>query len=162
MILQCLVGAEGKGRTHGRLTLRLLTGEYTAASADYLMVFTATISHAGHLFSAARNLPHQENAATHKAHRRPPSCRGRGRCKTNLRPAFRRSVRLSSGRRRNRTQPGRHVPPRIKSRLSPLPRAPTISNPVRSSRARSSSIRSRRSRIFLFRMCAPRPAAQNA
>ena len=45
MILLCLVGAEGKGRTHGRLTLRLLTGEHTAASADYLMVFTAIICH---------------------------------------------------------------------------------------------------------------------
>jgi hypothetical protein len=39
MILQCLVGAEGKGRTHGRLTLRLLSNQHTAATADYLMVF---------------------------------------------------------------------------------------------------------------------------
>jgi hypothetical protein len=39
MILQCLVGAEGKGRTHGRLTLRLLRNQHTAATADYLMVF---------------------------------------------------------------------------------------------------------------------------
>jgi hypothetical protein len=39
MILQCLVGAEGKGRTHGRLTLRLLSNQDTAATADYLMVF---------------------------------------------------------------------------------------------------------------------------
>src|SRR6266511_3179342 len=130
MILQCLVGAEGKGRTHGRLTLQLLTGEYMAASADYLMVFTATISHAGHLFSAARNVPRQENAATHMAHRLRPNCRGPGRCKTNLRPAFRSSVRPSSGRRRNRTQPGRHVPLRKTSRRSLRPRARTISTPV--------------------------------
>src|SRR5439155_18162847 len=109
MILQCLVGAEGKGRTHGRLALRLLTGEYTAVSADYLMVFVATICHARHLFTAARNVPRQENAATYTAHRLRPNCRGRGRCKTDLRPASRNSGRPSSGRRRNRTQPGRYV-----------------------------------------------------
>jgi hypothetical protein len=45
MILQCLVGAEGKGRTHGRLTLRLLSSQHTSATADYLMVFAATICH---------------------------------------------------------------------------------------------------------------------
>src|SRR5206468_13008249 len=95
-ILLCLAGAEGRGRTRGRLTLRLLRSQHTAATADYLMVFTATICHTRHLFTAARNVPRQENAATHMAHRPPPNCRGRGRCKTNLRPAFRNSARPSS------------------------------------------------------------------
>ena len=45
MILLCLVGAEGRGRTRGRLTLRLLRSHHTTATADYLMVFTATICH---------------------------------------------------------------------------------------------------------------------
>src|SRR5260370_39834314 len=45
MILLCLVGAEGRGRTRGRLTLRLLRSQHTAATADSLMVFTATICH---------------------------------------------------------------------------------------------------------------------
>ena len=60
MILQCLVGAEGKGRTHGRLTLRLLTGEHTAASADYLMVFTATICH---MISSGLRVKHARKCA---------------------------------------------------------------------------------------------------
>ena len=59
MILLCLVGAEGRGRTRGRLTLRLLRSQHTAATADYLMVFTATICLARHLFTAARNVPRQ-------------------------------------------------------------------------------------------------------
>src|SRR4029077_2060077 len=63
------------------------------------------------LLSAARNVPRQENAATHKAHRPPPSCRGRGRCKTNLRPAFHNIGHPSSGRRRNRRKQARHFPP---------------------------------------------------
>ena len=41
MILLGLVGAEGRGRTRGRLTLRFLSSQHTAAAADYLMVFTA-------------------------------------------------------------------------------------------------------------------------
>jgi hypothetical protein len=45
MILLCLVGAEGRGRARGRLTLRLLRNQHTAATADYLMVFTAIITH---------------------------------------------------------------------------------------------------------------------
>src|SRR6266567_7899569 len=44
-VLLCLVGAEGRGRTRGRLTLRLLRSHHTTATADYLMVFTATICH---------------------------------------------------------------------------------------------------------------------
>src|SRR5712671_3030166 len=39
MILLCLVGAEGRGRTRGRLTLQLLSSQHTAATADYLMAF---------------------------------------------------------------------------------------------------------------------------
>ena len=39
----------GKGRTRGRLTLRLLRSQHTAATADYLMVF---IDHAFHIVPA--------------------------------------------------------------------------------------------------------------
>jgi hypothetical protein len=39
MILLCLVGAEGKGRTRGRLALRFFRSQPTAATVNYLMVF---------------------------------------------------------------------------------------------------------------------------
>jgi hypothetical protein len=45
MILLCLVGAEGRGRTRGRLTLRFLRSQHTAATADYLMVFIDNAFH---------------------------------------------------------------------------------------------------------------------
>jgi hypothetical protein len=61
MILLCLVGAEGKGRTHGRLTLRLLRSQHTAATADYLMVFTATIRH---IISSGLRVKHARSVCT--------------------------------------------------------------------------------------------------
>src|SRR5207237_7502311 len=80
--------------------------------------------------SAARNVPRPENGATRTAHRPRPSCRGPGRCKTNLPPAFRSSARPSSGTRHNRTRPARHVPLRKKRRRLAPPHASTISIPV--------------------------------
>src|SRR5207244_4840053 len=46
MMLFC-VQREGSAHLRDRSTLRLLRSQYTAATADYLMVFTATIRESG-------------------------------------------------------------------------------------------------------------------